>query len=168
MDHLWTPWRYRYVTSSEASGSTQSGGCLFCNKSSESDDRKNYVLLRAELNFVLLNLYPYCSGHMMIAPYAHVSTLEDSDPRALEEMMRLAQRAEAALRSVYRPDGMNLGINVGHSAGAGVPGHLHLHVLPRWTGDTSFMTTVGETRVLPEDLDTTYDKLSTALGAKGA
>jgi ATP adenylyltransferase len=83
-------------------------------------------------------------------------------------MMRLAQRAEAALRSVYRPDGMNLGINVGHSAGAGVPGHLHLHVLPRWTGDTSFMTTVGETRVLPEDLDTTYDKLSTALGAKGA
>ena len=166
MDHLWTPWRYRYVTSSEASGSTQAGGCLFCNKSSASDDRKNYVLLRAELNFVLLNIYPYNNGHMMIAPYAHVATLEDSDPRALEEMMRLAQRAEAALRSAYRPDGMNLGINVGHSAGAGVPGHLHLHVLPRWTGDTSFMTTVGETRVLPEDLEATYEKLSAALIAK--
>jgi ATP adenylyltransferase len=158
MDYLWTPWRYRYVSSAPLSGS-----CLFCDIASGADDPKNYVLLRAELNFVLLNLYPYTSGHLMIAPYAHVPTLEASDPRALEEMMRLAQRAEAALRSVYRPEGMNLGLNVGQSAGAGVPGHLHMHVLPRWTGDTSFMTAIGETRVLPEDLETTYEKLCAAL-----
>jgi ATP adenylyltransferase len=166
MDHLWTPWRYRYVSSSGEPGASRSGGCLFCNISADSEDRKNYVVLRAELNFVLLNRYPYTSGHLMIAPYEHVATLEESDPRALEEMMRLAQRAEAALRSAYRPEGMNLGINVGQSAGAGIPGHLHMHVLPRWTGDTSFMTTVGETRMLPEDLETTYEKLSAALSAK--
>jgi len=159
MDHLWTPWRYRYVSTAG-----EAVGCLFCNKAAESDDRKNYVLLRAELNFVMLNLYPYSPGHLMIAPYAHVATLEESDPRALQEMMLLAQKTEAALRSVYQPQGLNLGINVGRSAGAGVPGHLHLHVLPRWAGDTSFITTVAETRVLPEDLDVTYERLSAVLG----
>src|ERR1700677_3084875 len=116
MDHLWTPWRYRYVSTAG-----EAVGCLFCNKAAESDDRKNYVLLRAELNFVMLNLYPYSPGHLMIAPFAHVATLEESDPRALQEMMLLAQKTEAALRSVYQPQGLNLGINVGRSAGAGVP-----------------------------------------------
>jgi ATP adenylyltransferase len=159
MDYLWSPWRYRYV-STAAPGDE----CFFCKKSAEADDRKNYVLLRADRNFVLLNVYPYTSGHLMIAPYAHVSTLTEGDPLALEEMIRLAQRAEAALRSVYRPGGFNVGINIGHCAGAGVPGHLHLHVLPRWAGDVNFMTTVGETRVLPEDLDSVYEKLSAAFG----
>ncbi len=99
----------------------------------------------------------------MIAPYAHAPTLEECDPRTLEEMMRLARKAEVALNIVYRPAGFNLGINIGHCAGAGIPGHLHMHVLPRWSGDVNFMTTVADTRVLPEDLDTTYEKLSAAL-----
>jgi ATP adenylyltransferase len=160
VDYLWSPWRYRYVSSGGAPG-----GCLFCEKSAASpdNDKKNYVLLRAELNFVLLNLYPYTSGHLMIAPYAHVSTLDQADPPALEEMMGLARRMEQALRAVYRPDGFNLGMNIGHSAGAGIPGHLHMHVVPRWVGDVNFMTVVGETRILPEDLDTTYSKLLAAL-----
>ncbi len=157
MDHLWSPWRYRYVSSASPDDE-----CFFCKKPSESDDRKNYILRRAEHNFVLLNLYPYTSGHLMIAPYAHVSTLAEVDPRTLDEMMRLAQRSEAVLRTVYHPGGFNLGMNIGHCAGAGVPGHLHMHVLPRWMGDVNFMTTVAETRVLPEDLDTTYEKLAAA------
>jgi ATP adenylyltransferase len=163
MDHLWTPWRYRYVSTF-----AEAVGCLFCRVSAETDDRKNHILLRAKLNFVMLNRYPYSSGHLMIAPYAHVATLEESDPLALQEMMSLAQRAETVLRSVYRPDGLNLGMNVGRSAGAGIPGHLHLHVLPRWSGDTSFMTTVADTRVLPEDLETTYERLSAAFARAGS
>jgi ATP adenylyltransferase len=162
MDYLWSPWRYRYVSLAGAGGDAPAG-CLFCRKAAEADDKQNYILLRAERNFVLLNLYPYTSGHLMIAPYAHVPVLEQSDPATLEEMMRLARRAEVALRAVCKPDGFNVGINIGQSAGAGVPGHLHMHVVPRWTGDSSFMTTVGETRVLPEDLDTTWEKLSAAM-----
>lgn len=159
MDHLWSPWRYRYV-----SQSVPDETCLFCRIAADTDDKSNYVLLRAERNFVLLNRYPYSSGHLMIAPYAHVATLEEAEPATLEEMMRLAQRAEAALRAIYHPGGINVGINIGKAAGAGVAGHVHMHVLPRWVGDTSFMTSVGETLVLPEDLDTTWEKLSKFLG----
>jgi ATP adenylyltransferase len=154
MDHLWSPWRYRYV-SQETSGDE----CLFCRIAASAADQENHVLLRAERNFVLLNRYPYTSGHLMIAPYAHVATLEESETATLEEMMRLAQRAESVLRSVYRAGGVNVGINIGKAAGAGVAGHIHMHVLPRWLGDVNFMTTVGETRVLPEELDVTWEKL---------
>lgn len=154
MDYLWSPWRYRYVSSS-----TAGEPCLFCRISSEKNDKSNYILLRAERNFVVLNRYPYTSGHLMIAPYAHVATLEEAEPQTLEEMMRLARRMEAALRKAYRPEGFNMGLNVGRCAGAGIAGHLHMHMLPRWTGDANFMTTTGETRVLPEDLETTYEKL---------
>jgi ATP adenylyltransferase len=157
MDHLWSPWRYRYV-----SQSIPDEQCLFCRIASSKtpdQDKDNYVLLRAEHNYVLLNRYPYTSGHLMIAPYAHVATLEETDPKILEEMMRLAQRAEAALRAIYHPGGVNVGINIGKAAGAGVAGHIHMHVLPRWVGDVNFMTTVGETRVLPEDLETAWEKL---------
>jgi ATP adenylyltransferase len=136
---------------------------LFCAKSESSDDRANLVVLRAEHNFILLNLYPYTSGHLMIAPYAHVASLQDAEPVALEEMMRLARRADTALRQLYKPDGMNLGMNLGACAGAGVAGHIHMHVLPRWCGDASFMTTVGETRVLPEELSVTWERLREAL-----
>ena len=125
----------------------------------------NLVVLRAERNFVLLNRYPYSTGHLMIAPYAHVATLEEAEAPTLEEMMRLAQRCETALRQVYHPDGMNFGFNIGQAAGAGIAGHIHMHGLPRWAGDTSFITTVGETRVLPEDLETTRQKLTAALGS---
>ena len=170
MDYLWSPWRYRYVTSapSESSSGEASGNadaCLFCRVAAESDDSANYVVQRADRNFILLNRYPYATGHLMIAPYEHVATLEDSSTETLEELVRLAQRAEAALRRVYRAGGLNLGFNIGQCAGAGVAGHIHMHVLPRWHGDTSFITTTGETRVLPEDLETTYQKLSEALRA---
>jgi len=147
MDHLWSPWRYRYVAKK---GPEE---CIFCAE-------REYVLHRAEHNYVLLNLYPYTSGHLMIAPYKHVATLTDSDPQALEEMMRLARRAEIALGKVYNPKGFNVGLNIGEAAGAGVAGHIHMHVLPRWPGDVNFMTAIGETRVLPEDLDTTFKRLA--------
>jgi ATP adenylyltransferase len=158
MDRLWSPWRYRYVSTARTAG-----GCIFCEKAASSDDRGNFVVLRAERNFLLLNLYPYTSGHLMVAPYQHVATLEDAEPATLEEMMGLTARAERALREVYHPGGLNIGMNLGECAGAGVAGHIHMHVLPRWLGDASFMTTVGETRVLPETLETTYDRLKAAL-----
>jgi ATP adenylyltransferase len=158
MDRLWTPWRYRYVSSAQPTG-----GCIFCEKAASSDDRGNYIVLRAERNFLILNLYPYTTGHLMIAPYEHVATLAEAHPDTLHEMMLLTARAEKALRQVYRPDGLNIGMNVGASAGAGVAGHIHMHVLPRWTGDASFMTTVVETRVLPETLETTYERVKAAL-----
>lgn len=138
-------------------------GCLFCRVAAETDDKANHVLLRAERNFVLLNAFPYTSGHVMIAPYEHVATLEQADPITLQETILLARRMETVLRKVYRADGMNLGFNIGQSAGAGIAGHIHMHVLPRWTGDVNFMTSIGETRVLPEDLGATYDKLTSAL-----
>jgi ATP adenylyltransferase len=160
MDHLWSPWRYRYVSTG-----VPKSECIFCSKAASSDDRGNYVVLRAERNFVMLNLYPYTNGHMMIAPYEHVATLADAQTETIEEMMRLTARAEKALRELYRPDGLNLGMNLGECAGAGVAGHIHMHVLPRWCGDAGFMSTVGETRVLPETLETTYDRLKAALSA---
>jgi len=154
MDHLWSPWRYRYV-----SQATAGDECLFCAKAASKDDRAEHILYRGERNFVLLNAFPYTSGHLMIAPYAHVATLEQASPEDLAEMMRLVQMAEAALRAAYRAGGINLGMNIGKAAGAGVAGHIHMHVLPRWEGDVNFMTAVGETRVLPEDLDGTFAKL---------
>ena len=113
--------------------------------------------------FVILNRYPYTSGHVMVVPYAHVADLAAADPETLSEMMRIAQRVQVALKTAYHPDGFNLGMNLGRAAGAGVTGHLHLHVLPRWSGDANFMTVVGETRIEPEDLTTTYEKLRKAL-----
>jgi len=166
MDYLWSPWRYQYVSSADSVPSGKDS-CLFCRVAASSDDKGNLVVLRAEHSFVLLNRYPYSTGHLMIAPYQHVATLEDAGTAVLEEMMRLAQRAEATLRAVYQPEGMNFGFNIGRCAGAGVAGHIHMHGLPRWTGDTSFITTVGETRVLPEDLNATYQKLSAALRSSG-
>lgn len=158
MDRLWTPWRYNYVSTS-----SQKDACIFCAKAASNDDAGNYVVHRAERNFVLLNLYPYTNGHLMIAPYEHVSSIGDAHPETLEEMMRLAVRVEAVFKAIYKPGGMNIGMNLGECAGAGVAGHIHLHVLPRWYGDASFMTTVGETRVLPEDLAVTWERLRTAL-----
>jgi len=154
MDHLWTPWRYRYITEAKPSDS-----CVFCIKALENKDAENYILHRGKLNFILLNLFPYTVGHMMIAPYQHVASLEQSPEDVLLEMMRLTQRAEMNLRAVYHPAGLNIGLNIGGSAGAGVAGHIHMHVVPRWPGDANFMSTIGETRVMPEELPTTYEKL---------
>ena len=160
MEFLWTPWRYRYMASAG-----KDEGCIFC-EALRVGDEKARIVFRGELNFIILNTFPYTSGHVMIVPYEHVGDLASVKPDALAEMMRLAQRVEAALRMEYKPDGFNLGMNLGRSAGAGVAGHVHMHVLPRWNGDANFMTTVGETRTVPEDLETTYGKLKNALGGK--
>ncbi|MFY9573300.1 MAG: HIT domain-containing protein, partial [Blastocatellia bacterium] len=120
---------------------------------------ENYVLHRAELNFIILNLFPYTSGHLMIVPYEHQASLAAASGAATTEMIELAKRAQLALETEYHPDGFNIGMNLGRSAGAGVADHLHLHVVPRWSGDANFVSIVGETRVLPEDLETTYLKL---------
>lgn len=157
MDQLWSPWRFRYV-----SQSGKGEGCPFCQKAAEdtAHDRDNLLLHRGHDNFVLLNLYPYTTGHALVIPYAHVANLDQVPPETLAEMMLLARRLQTALQNIYRPQGFNLGMNLGNCAGAGVADHLHLHLLPRWSGDTNFMTVVAETRVQPEDLLVTYDKLA--------
>jgi ATP adenylyltransferase len=158
MDYLWTPWRYRYMADA-----SKDERCIFCAALQVNDDAKTQIVFRGAKNFVILNRYPYTSGHVMVVPYAHVADLTAADPDMLAEMMRIAQRVQAALEKTYHPQGYNLGMNLGRAAGAGVTGHLHLHVLPRWSGDANFMTVVGETRVEPEDLSTTYDKLRKAM-----
>ncbi len=158
MDYLWTPWRYQYVTNLG-----EPVECIFCAVPNDSsNDREHLVVYRGDRNLILLNRYPYTSGHLMVVPYDHVATLEDLPDETLVELIRLGRLAEKHLRALYHPDGLNLGFNIGRSAGAGVAGHVHLHALPRWTGDSSFMTSVAETRVLPEDLGTTWDRLRTA------
>ena len=158
MDRLWSPWRYRYVSTTGPENP-----CVFCRVLEENQDEANYIVLRAEHNFLLLNLYPYTSGHLMIAPYQHVAKLTDAGREARVEMMELTARAEQALNAIYKPHGINLGMNLGESAGAGVAGHIHMHVLPRWHGDASFMSVVAETRVLPEELEMTYKRLKSEL-----
>ncbi len=157
MDHLWSPWRYQYVQKARASGD-----CIFCEKAAEHKDAENFLVYRGTHNFILLNLYPYTTGHLMIVPYQHVDTLDAASKESLEEMMLLAQQSQKHLGAIYKPAGFNIGMNLGESAGAGIADHIHMHVLPRWPGDTSFITTVGETRVLPEELGVTYRKLSEA------
>lgn len=154
MDYLWTPWRYQYV-----SQGVKEPGCIFCRALEQNHDSETFILHRATCNFVILNRYPYTSGHLMIAPFEHGGELEKVPANTLAEMMQLTQQAQRALEETYHPDGYNLGMNLGRAAGAGVTGHVHLHVLPRWTGDAPFMTTIAETRVEPEDLPTTYSRL---------
>jgi ATP adenylyltransferase len=161
MDHLWSPWRYRYVQS--ARGSSE---CIFCVEAAANRDDENFIVYRARLNFVILNLFPYTSGHLMIAPYEHVATLEAVADETLVEMMTLAKESQRQLGAIYHPHGFNIGMNIGEMAGAGIAGHIHMHVVPRWAGDANFMTTVGETRVLPEELGETYRKLKGAFGGR--
>jgi len=157
MDRLWTPWRYQYVVKGSPAGPDT---CIFCAKGSDpSDDDGQLIVHRGERNFVLLNLFPYSSGHLMIAPYEHVDTLAGTEEATAAEMMSLARQAERVLKAVYRCPGLNLGLNLGECAGAGVAGHIHLHIVPRWPGDANFMTTTGETRVLPEDLPMTLARV---------
>jgi ATP adenylyltransferase len=159
MDYLWTPWRYRYI----AESGDPAPDCVFCAAANpQSDDRAVLVVHRGRCNYIILNRFPYTSGHVMVVPYQHVATLGDLNAEALQELIALAQQTEKRLRQVYRPDGFNLGMNIGKSAGAGIAGHIHLHVLPRWYGDANFMTVVGETRVVPEDIETTWERLREA------
>jgi len=154
MDHLWSPWRYQYVTKTNPSH----GECIFCEKVKHTDE-ESLIIHRGEHNFVLLNLYPYTNGHLMIAPYEHVASLREASEDTLVEMMKLTSQAEATVRKVYRPQGLNIGMNLGECAGAGVADHIHMHLLPRWTGDASFVSVIGETRVLPEELTVTWKRM---------
>jgi ATP adenylyltransferase len=160
MDYLWTPWRYQYMAQAARGEPSE---CIFCDAVAKKKDAETLIVHRGAKAFVILNRFPYTSGHVMIVPYAHVAELKLCDAATLSEIMLLAQRVEAVLKASYKPDGMNLGMNLGRAAGAGVAGHLHLHMLPRWFGDSNFMTVTGETRVHPEDLKTTYERLSKAL-----
>ncbi len=155
MDVLWSPWRYDYIT-----GSGEAKSCVFCEilNSSASDEEK-FILKRAEFNFVILNIYPYTTGHLMVIPYRHLADLASADKQTTDEMMDLTKQAQSALTEVYQPNGLNLGMNLGKSAGAGVADHFHMHILPRWVGDVNFMTAIGQTRTLPETLTSTYERL---------
>jgi ATP adenylyltransferase len=154
MDYLWTPWRYAYIADA-----SKDQRCIFCDALERNNDAEALIVLRSKKNFIILNRFPYTTGHSMIVPYAHVGELSRCDQQTLAEMMLLARDLQVALAATYKPQGFNLGMNLGRSAGAGVTDHLHLHVLPRWTGDTNFMTTIAETRLEPEDLAVTYNKL---------
>ena len=189
MDYLWTPWRYAYVTGAdratrqgipeELAAYAGDSGCVFCNMIAavehvtengmprEKAERAALIVLRAEHNYICLNRYPYTSGHIMVVPYEHQSSLATLNAPAAREMMELARQAERALGRIYNPDGFNFGLNLGKAAGAGVAGHLHLHALPRWLGDTNFMTATGETRVLPEDLAITWERVRAAFASVG-
>jgi ATP adenylyltransferase len=157
MDHLWTPWRYRYIT--EPGERTE---CVFCAAAANPDDREALIVHRAERNFIIVNRFPYTSGHVMVVPYQHAPSLEDMPDPTLAEMIGLARDCEYRLRALYLPDGLNMGINVGKSAGAGIADHLHMHILPRWNGDANFMTSIAETRILPEEVTTTWQRLRDA------
>jgi ATP adenylyltransferase len=147
--------------------SSKPDSCIFCTKPAGGDDRTNQIVWRGELSFVMLNAYPYNNGHMMVAPYAHMANLEDLPLETLTEMMLLSQMAVRALGVDFRPEGMNLGINLGAVAGAGVKDHVHIHVVPRWLGDTNFMTVANDTRVIPQSLDHTWELLRRAFEALG-
>ena len=155
MDHLWSPWRMAYLRNTDA-GSSGPTGCIFCDKPAEDRDAENLIVHRGQTAFVILNRYPYNNGHMLIVPYQHVPTLEALDSATLGELMGLTNAATATLRRMYNPQAFNLGANIGAPAGAGIAEHVHLHVVPRWAGDTNFMTAVSDVRVIPEDLRDTY------------
>jgi len=154
MDFLFTPWRYAFVTTAH-----KAGGCLFCELAQSDDDEKALIVHRDKHCFVILNAYPYTSGHVMVVPFQHTADLAGLSEPAAHEMMTLTRKLEVILRELYHPEGLNLGMNLGKAAGAGVAGHIHMHVLPRWVADANFMSVIGETRVLPEDLATTYKRI---------
>jgi ATP adenylyltransferase len=158
MDVLFSPWRYEYIKSGEQSPESF---CVFCDlqSSSERSDEEKLIVHRAAHNYIVLNKFPYISGHLLIVPYTHVSDLDAADKQTTGELMDLTKRCQSILRETYNPQGFNVGMNLGKAAGAGVAGHIHLHVMPRWFGDTNFTTTIGETRIIPEDLAVTYQKL---------
>ena len=161
METLFAPWRLEYVTAADSRDRTV---CIFCRAYESDDDRATLTLWRQERSFALLNLYPYTSGHAMIAPIQHVSDLAEIDDQTLFEILKGVRVLMAALRELYRPHGFNVGFNVGEAAGAGIEEHLHLHVVPRWRADNNLMGVVGGTRVIPEDLETTYERMMVAIG----
>lgn len=154
MRHIWAPWRIKYVTGAKAKG------CVLCQKAQATDDVAEQVLVRGEFCFVVLNAYPYNSGHLMVVPYQHIGELTGLEVGGCNELMQLTQACMRALQRCLHPDGVNLGMNIGKAAGAGIDEHIHLHVVPRWAGDTNFMSSVADTRVVPQSLDDTYAVLA--------
>jgi ATP adenylyltransferase len=155
-ERIWAPWRLKYVK--DASKDDEQG-CIFCTKPGEEDDEGNLIVHRGDRCFVILNLFPYTNGHLMIAPFEHLGSITDLDAETTAEMMRLAQRAMGVLEERYSPHGYNVGFNQGRVAGAGFEHHIHMHVVPRWGGDTNFMPVLADTRVMPQTLDQTYEAL---------
>ena len=151
---IWAPWRLRYVKNAK-----KSDDCVFCAKPEAGDDRENLIVHRGGRCFVILNLFPYTNGHLMVAPFEHAGRLQDIEPEVTAEMMDLAQQAMRRMEDVYDPEGFNVGINQGRVAGAGVEGHIHLHVVPRWAGDNNYMPVLADTRVMPQSLGESYDAL---------
>jgi ATP adenylyltransferase len=160
LERIWAGWRAAYIEGVTAE-LPDASDCLFCELAA-ADPEEAMVVARDDLAFAVINAYPYVSGHLMLAPLRHEAELDGLNDQEAAALMAMTQRASAALKVAYRPDGLNVGINVGRAAGAGVPGHVHVHALPRWGGDTNFMTAVAEARVLPEDIRTSWQKLKDA------
>lgn len=154
MRQIWAPWRMAYIERAE-----RETGCVLCDTCAGDDDAANYVLYRGQRAYVILNLYPYNNGHLMVVPYEHVASLEELETETLTELMLLTKRCLAALREAMAPHGFNIGVNLGRAAGAGIEDHVHVHIVPRWQGDTNFMPVLGETRVIPQTLEDTYSRL---------
>lgn len=161
---MWAPWRMAYV-SAEHHHEFEGPRCVFCDLPAQGDDERALILARGEHCFVIMNAYPYASGHLMVVPYAHLDRLTDMEPDAVAEMMDLARAAQTVLTGAMRPHGFNLGMNQGSAAGAGIEDHLHLHLVPRWSGDTNFMPVTGDVRVMPQSLEETYAVLKPGFGA---
>lgn len=154
MDYVWNPWRWAYI-----SGKERKRGCVFCDLPKENKDDEHFILHRARLSYIILNIFPYTSGHLMIVPFEHQSSLAELPDDTTNEMMSLAKVSQRALAEEYKPDGFNIGMNLGAAAGAGIAQHVHLHAVPRWIGDGNFMSVIGETRMLPESLENTLQRL---------
>ncbi len=154
MEHLWAPWRIEYIKKADKVG------CIFCQKPAEESDVSNYILYRGQKNFIIMNSYPYNPGHLMIAPYRHIANLDELTKEELGEHHELVRRSVLVLTQVFKPDGFNIGMNLGRVAGAGIDKHIHSHIVPRWAGDTNFMPVIADTKVINEALDETYQKLA--------
>ena len=159
MKHLWSPWRMKYIQANK-----KEEGCVFCNVQEMPDNEENLIVYRGTLSYVIMNRFPYTSGHVLVIPYVHENNLEALDKATRAEMMELATQTMTVLRGIYKPQGFNFGANIGSAAGAGIAPHVHLHIVPRWDGDTNFMSSLGETRVLPEALEETYRRVRDGWG----
>jgi ATP adenylyltransferase len=156
MEYLWAPWRIKYIENIISSGDES---CIFCDKPAENKDAENFILYRGELNFVIMNRFPYNSGHLMVAPYRHVAALDELNSEELNEHYKLVARCSSVLKKIMKPDGFNIGMNIGRVAGAGIDKHIHSHIVSRWNGDTNFMPVIAGTKVVNESLEDTYCKL---------
>lgn len=154
MDRLWAPWRMKYILNAK-----KQAGCILCEEAKKEEDRKNYILYRGPHSFVIMNLYPYTNGHLLIVPNTHESDIDKLPEKELTDLMKVTQASVNILKLAMHPEAFNIGINIGKSAGAGIPEHLHIQIVPRWTGDTSYLTVFDETRIMPELLDGTYERL---------